>query len=227
MSIYAGPNTIQSGLVLHIDPNNPRSYPGAGSTLFDISGQSNNGTLTNGAAVIQSGPNKVLSFDGTNDGVRINSSQYSYSSGAISFWIKKYSDSVRSAISYQNPINFSNFFTIYIGNGATASLLNELVTIVSFINNSQAVGAFLTSSRSIVIDSGWHHIYVSSTGSKYSIIIDGIQRLVTMSDGHTEGPWMNLVGATVLGIGCRFSSTDSANLTLDGLMDRDKIGFII
>lgn len=67
MSVYSGPNAIQSGLVLHIDPSNPRSYPGAGSTVFDLTSNRNNGVMTNGATVIQSGPNRVLSFDGVND----------------------------------------------------------------------------------------------------------------------------------------------------------------
>lgn len=65
MSVYSGPNTIQNGLVLHIDPSNPRSYPGAGSTLFDLSGNGNNGILT--GAVFNSSNGGVISFDGIND----------------------------------------------------------------------------------------------------------------------------------------------------------------
>jgi len=41
-------NTIvQSGLVLNLDAGNPYSYAGAGTTIYDVSGNSNNGTLTN------------------------------------------------------------------------------------------------------------------------------------------------------------------------------------
>ena len=67
MSVYAGPNTIQNGLLLHIDPSNPRSYPGSGNTIFDISGNGNNATLTNGASVISQRSGRALDFDGVND----------------------------------------------------------------------------------------------------------------------------------------------------------------
>jgi len=41
-------NTIvQSGLVLNLDAGNIYSYAGAGTTIYDVSGNSNNGTLTN------------------------------------------------------------------------------------------------------------------------------------------------------------------------------------
>jgi hypothetical protein len=41
-------NTIvQQGLVLNLDAGNPYSYGGAGTTIYDVSGNSNNGTLTN------------------------------------------------------------------------------------------------------------------------------------------------------------------------------------
>jgi hypothetical protein len=38
---------IQQGLVLNLDAGNPYSYAGAGTTIYDVSGNSNNGTLTN------------------------------------------------------------------------------------------------------------------------------------------------------------------------------------
>lgn len=38
-------NVLQTGLILHLDASNPSSYPGSGSTWFDISGQANHFTL--------------------------------------------------------------------------------------------------------------------------------------------------------------------------------------
>jgi hypothetical protein len=48
MSIYGGPDIVTDGLVLHLDAANSKSYPGSGSTWFDLSGNGNNGTLVNG-----------------------------------------------------------------------------------------------------------------------------------------------------------------------------------
>jgi len=46
--MFTGPNIITDGLVLALDVASPKSYPGSGTTLFDLSGNGNNGTLTNG-----------------------------------------------------------------------------------------------------------------------------------------------------------------------------------
>jgi hypothetical protein len=37
---------VTDGLVLHLDAGNPASYPGSGTTWFDLSGNGNNGTLS-------------------------------------------------------------------------------------------------------------------------------------------------------------------------------------
>jgi hypothetical protein len=48
MATKGGPNIITDGLVLALDAASPRSYPGTGTTWYDLSGQGNNGTLVNG-----------------------------------------------------------------------------------------------------------------------------------------------------------------------------------
>jgi hypothetical protein len=50
-SLFIGPripNIVSNGLVLHLDAGNSTSYPGSGTTWFDLSGRGNNGTLVNG-----------------------------------------------------------------------------------------------------------------------------------------------------------------------------------
>ena len=47
MGCYSGPEIINSGLVLHLDAANQKSYPGSGTTWFDVSGKNNNATLYN------------------------------------------------------------------------------------------------------------------------------------------------------------------------------------
>lgn len=43
--MFTGPNISTDGLVLALDAANPRSYPGSGTTWFDLSGNGNNTTL--------------------------------------------------------------------------------------------------------------------------------------------------------------------------------------
>ena len=66
MGTSYNPHIVSDGLVLCLDAANPRSYPGSGSTWYDLSGNGNNGTLVNGVGY--SGDNLgSLSFDGVND----------------------------------------------------------------------------------------------------------------------------------------------------------------
>ena len=44
MSVQAGPNLIESGLVLNLDAANRKSYPGSGTTWADLSGNGKNFT---------------------------------------------------------------------------------------------------------------------------------------------------------------------------------------
>jgi hypothetical protein len=64
----AGP--VTNGLVLYWDAGNQDSYPGTGTTIYDLSGNGNNGTLLNGVGFNQTNGG-VLTFDGIDDIVRL------------------------------------------------------------------------------------------------------------------------------------------------------------
>jgi hypothetical protein len=53
-TIY-GPNVVTSGLVLYLDAANTRSYPGTGTTWFDLSGKNNHVSAVNGPTWNSSG----------------------------------------------------------------------------------------------------------------------------------------------------------------------------
>jgi hypothetical protein len=66
MSLGHGASIVRDGLVLHLDAANVKSYPGSGTTWSDVSGNGNNGTLTNGI-LYSADNNGVLTFDGVAD----------------------------------------------------------------------------------------------------------------------------------------------------------------
>jgi hypothetical protein len=66
MSGKSGPDIVENGLVLCLDAANKFSYPRTGTTWTDLSGNSNNGTLTNGPT-FSAGNQGSIVFDGTND----------------------------------------------------------------------------------------------------------------------------------------------------------------
>ena len=57
---------VTTNLVLNLDAGNASSYPGTGVNWFDISGNSNNGTLTNGPTFNSANGGSIV-FDGTDD----------------------------------------------------------------------------------------------------------------------------------------------------------------
>jgi hypothetical protein len=67
-----GPKIITDGLVLCLDAADRNSYPGSGASWFDLSGNNNNGTLTN-SPTYNTGNGGYLSFDGVNDYINLSS----------------------------------------------------------------------------------------------------------------------------------------------------------
>lgn len=65
---WRGPNIVRDGLVLYLDAGSGTSYSpfNSGTTWRDISGNSNNGTLTNGPTYSSDNGGAIV-FDGTND----------------------------------------------------------------------------------------------------------------------------------------------------------------
>jgi len=56
-----------SGLVFYLDAANSLSYPGTGTTWYDLSGRGNHATLGNGATWVSAGSRSHMSFDGIDD----------------------------------------------------------------------------------------------------------------------------------------------------------------
>ena len=65
-----GPRIVTSGLVLCLDAGNSKSYPGTGTTWNDLSGNNNNGTLTNGPTYNSSNKGGIV-LDGIDDYISV------------------------------------------------------------------------------------------------------------------------------------------------------------
>ena len=68
MSYRTGPKIVTDGLVLCLDAADRNSYAGSGSTWYDLSGNANNGTLTNGPSYTSNNRGGIV-LDGANDNV--------------------------------------------------------------------------------------------------------------------------------------------------------------
>lgn len=78
MALAHSPAIVRSGLVLHLDAANPKSYPGTGSVWTDLSGNGNNCVWNNTPAFDSAG---YFTFNGTsNYGTVTNNSTLDFSS---------------------------------------------------------------------------------------------------------------------------------------------------
>jgi hypothetical protein len=85
MTVFGGPDIVTDGLVLHLDAANSKSYPGSGSTWYDLSGNGNNGTIVN--ATFNNSNNGTIDFDGTDDYVNFGNILNNLLSGNTKFTI--------------------------------------------------------------------------------------------------------------------------------------------
>ena len=87
----AGP--VTNGLLLYWDAGNLDSYPATGTTIYDLSGNGNNGTLVNGVGYNQVNGG-VLTFDGVDDYVACSSPNLSATNNTV-MGASRYSGGVR------------------------------------------------------------------------------------------------------------------------------------
>ena len=110
MQAEAVSGIVTDGLKLYLDASNPASYPGTGTTWFDLSGNGNNGTMVNGVVPLSN----AMQFDGVNDYVTapvlVPSRTYT-----VSFWINP-----ATLINYNQLISINGTwggFTMHTGIG--------------------------------------------------------------------------------------------------------------
>ena len=113
--ISYSPHIVTDGLVLCLDAANPRSYPLSGTSWNDLSGNSYNGTLTNGPS-FSSDNAGTLVFDGTNDYINLSSLIIDSYPGTISIWAKFTATNGYVFSAVTNSVN--RYYIVYVSSGS-------------------------------------------------------------------------------------------------------------
>lgn len=87
MGTFYNSRIVKDGLVLCLDAGNRKSYPGSGNTWFDLSGNGNHGTLTNGPTFTSINGGSVI-LDGSNDFIKTSSFTPNIINKTFSGWLK-------------------------------------------------------------------------------------------------------------------------------------------
>lgn len=72
MGVVYNTSIVRDGLVFYLDASNPKSYIGSGVSFFDLTTNSNDGTLLNGVGY-NSNSLGAFTFDGSNDYISLSS----------------------------------------------------------------------------------------------------------------------------------------------------------
>jgi hypothetical protein len=158
MAIYGGPNIVTDGLVLHLDAANTKSYPGSGNVWYDLSGNYNNGNLSN--CNFNSANRGALIFNGTTSTCLLSSS-LNLRTLACPLTI--------TAWAYQNTSGIRTIFAQYTSttNYRLTKLLridNSIMYYYYGLNN----GGFTQIARTGIQFNRWNYFSVTVRGSPSS-----------------------------------------------------------
>ena len=167
--LMLGSSIVTSGLVLNLDAGNPASYPGSGTTWTDLSGNGNNGTLTNGPTYNSANYGSIV-FDGSNDYVALPSIDTN-SNFTLNFWVKSSSDG--------SP-------TIFSGNAASGYLqIRMYSSFISLVKSYVVELGNFGSSTATTLNS-IHNITITKSGTTFSAYVNGnFKNTLTVSQTFT------------------------------------------
>ena len=182
MGFFRGPNIVRDGLVLALDAASPRSYPGSGTTWYDLSGNNRHSTLGNGPTFNSEFGGSIV-FDGSDD--RVTTPSFTYTPYSISVWLYNNNTIPGNDTAIGGPSTYQTLFSfggstpgVNLG-GWTSAATNEAIHIWS-----NSGGNKLTYTNQAVL-SGVHNFVFNWNGSNYDIWVDGIkQSVIAGSSGH-------------------------------------------
>lgn len=154
-------NIVKRGLIFYLDAGTPESYPESGTTWFDLSGNTYDGTLTNGPT-FNSDNNGVIVFDGSNDYITTADVDHGASEFTLETWVYFSSLSTAAALIKKNTDNdYWPVFSITVGTDGA----------ISGYYSSQVYGQCLEgaiSSTGIITTGQWYHLCYSKGAAGYT-----------------------------------------------------------
>jgi hypothetical protein len=182
-------NVITRGLVLHLDVSALESYPGSGTSWNDLSGNNNNGTLTNGPTY-SSDNQGYINFDGTNDYVTIpDSSNWDFGTGEFSIEMWIYLDGAQ-------PQNYSAYIGTFQSKWPASGwvIMNSPGTNIRNYSND---GTYETTISTNTDLNQWKHVVLTRVGNTGYMYINnssvGTQSWTNAAFNNTGNPL--LIGA--------------------------------
>jgi hypothetical protein len=158
MATSYSPKIITDGLVLALDAANTKSYPGSGTTWRDLSGNGNNGTLTNGPTYNSTNGGSIV-FDGLNDYVDIGvKGTLNPSTITVSAWMKPES-------------SLSSKYIIRNRTYGWGILITDSMKLATFVYTNSSVSSAYTSD--ITLSSLYYNTVFTFSNSNLNVYLNG------------------------------------------------------
>jgi hypothetical protein len=202
MAYRNGPKIVTDGLVLCLDAAISKSYPGSGTTWYDLSTSKTNGNLINGTTFTNSN-NGILNFDGTNDYINLGTNKsnliFGNSNFAIFAWVYRFNTNTGCVICGQADLATATnsawvFYVsstaksdVYIGNtGKGVFSPNPPIntwSYVGFVRNNENLLTYLNGS---VVDSrsDLSTSAINSGSTTYPATIGGFATSINVLNGY-------------------------------------------
>ena len=216
---------VTSGMVLFLDANNTNSYPGSGTIWYDLTGNGNTGTLTNGPTFSQDFAG-ILRFDTTDDALgqsqlfnpSIRNGNISGETPNIDFELTfeivfRFGEVLDSSL---GSINIFRTNATSFGAGPPQCLYRLSITDVNSLNsaagyyttNGTASSVFFTTNYNI---NQWYHVMMSirktsSTTGEWLLIRNGV---VLSNQVINDISWWSNFSSTLSTNGNRISASST------------------
>lgn len=159
---YSFGQIVTSGLVLALDAADRNSYPSSGTTWRDLSGNGNNGTLTNGPTFSSANGGSIV-FDGTNDFITgSDSSNFAFGTDnfAVSTWFRPVSTTIGLLVDLRNT-------TAGTGNGYSDYFSSAKYSL--FYSNAVKYTSPLS-----LISNNWYNTVTTRISNTIYVYINGV-----------------------------------------------------
>ena len=157
---------VQQGIILNLDAGNPFSYAGAGTTWFDVSGNSYNGTLI-GSPSYTSNNNGGIIFDSNVKYGTLPTSGLAFGTGqfAIEVWVYSTAAVTNNVIYASQSSNVAGFVALFYPSGLGFSLTDF---------NSVGVRTTTTHQTAVSQNTWYHVVGIRNASNQYIVYVNGV-----------------------------------------------------
>lgn len=188
MTIMTSPRIVTDGLVLYLDAGNTKSYPGTGTTWFDLIANASNGTLVNGPTYNSSNGGSIV-FDGSDDQVQIAGTRLSVNQMTISCWNFS-TNYTQNGFMFEKTTNgnVNTQYSLFFANDGNMYYRTYGLSTQDLAVNRTTAG---------VTNNQWNNIVATFDGSVKRIYVNGVIRATSSSLSGTVT--QNTTGIALIG----------------------------